>query len=85
MSKYCDINLKPSKGNKMKRTKELTVMDKPAFPSGLIDPATPEDAVHSLHKGMTLRQYAAIKLRVPESGEPWLDDMIRKSLATDRK
>jgi hypothetical protein len=30
-------------------------------------------------EGMTLRQYAAIKLRVPESGTDWLDDMIRKS------
>lgn len=30
--------------------------------------------------GMTLRTYAAIKLRVPESGIDWLDDMIRKSL-----
>jgi len=29
--------------------------------------------------GMTLRQYAAIKLRVPDSGIDWLDDMIRKS------
>jgi G:T-mismatch repair DNA endonuclease (very short patch repair protein) len=29
--------------------------------------------------GMTLRQYAAIKLRVPDSGTDWLDDMIRKS------
>jgi len=29
---------------------------------------------------MSLRQYAAIKLRVPDSGEEWLDDMIRKSL-----
>ena len=28
---------------------------------------------------MTLRQYAAIKLRVPDSGTDWLDDMIRKS------
>ena len=26
--------------------------------------------------GMTLRQYAAIKLGVPESGTPWLDEMI---------
>jgi hypothetical protein len=33
--------------------------------------------------GMSLRQYAAIKLRVPESGTDWLDDMIRKSLRTD--
>jgi hypothetical protein len=29
--------------------------------------------------GMTLRQYAAIKLRVPDSETDWLDDMIRKS------
>ncbi len=29
--------------------------------------------------GMNLRQYAAIKLRVPDSGADWLDDMIRKS------
>jgi hypothetical protein len=29
--------------------------------------------------GMTLRQYAAIKLKVPDSGTDWLDDMIRKS------
>lgn len=31
-------------------------------------------------KGMTLRQYAAIKLRVPDSGTDWLDEMIAKSL-----
>ena len=30
--------------------------------------------------GMSLRQYAAIKLCVPDSGTPWLDEMIRKSL-----
>lgn len=30
--------------------------------------------------GMSLRQYAAIKLRVPDSGTEWLDDMIRQSL-----
>jgi len=33
----------------------------PAFPSGLIDPSTPEDAVQSLHNGMTLRDYFAAK------------------------
>ena len=32
------------------------------------------------HVGMTLRQYAAIKLRVPNSGTDWLDEMIRQSL-----
>jgi hypothetical protein len=35
------------------------------------------------YEGMTLRQYAAIKLKVPESGTDWLDDMIRKSLRND--
>jgi hypothetical protein len=29
--------------------------------------------------GMTMRQYAAIRLRVPDSETDWLDDMIRKS------
>lgn len=29
--------------------------------------------------GMTLRQYAAIKLKVPDSGIDWLDVMIVKS------
>lgn len=33
--------------------------------------------------GMTLRQYAAIKLKVPDSGEDWLDDMILASLRDD--
>ena len=31
-------------------------------------------------EGMTLREYAAIKLRVPESGTDWLDEMIRESV-----
>ena len=29
--------------------------------------------------GMTLRQYAAIKLKVADSGEPWLDAMLERS------
>lgn len=32
---------------------------------------------------MTLRQYAAIKLQVPDSGTDWLDEMIEKSLRND--
>lgn len=35
------------------------------------------------YEGMTLRQYAAIKLKVPESGNDWLDEMIEKSLRDD--
>lgn len=34
-------------------------------------------------KGMTLRQYAAIKLKVPASDLDWLDEMITKSLRDD--
>jgi len=30
--------------------------------------------------GMSLREYAAIRLRIPESGEDWLDEMIRKAM-----
>lgn len=33
--------------------------------------------------GMTLRQYAAIKLKVPDSGEDWLDAMILAALRND--
>lgn len=32
---------------------------------------------------MSLRHYAAIKLKVPNSGTHWLDDMIRQSLRDD--
>lgn len=42
----------------------------PAFPSGLIDPSTPDDAVQSLHKGMTLRDYAAIKVLAGFAANP---------------
>lgn len=45
----------------------------PAFP-------VPNDANVNNQEGMTLRQYAAIKLKVPDSGTDWLDDMIKTSL-----
>lgn len=32
---------------------------------------------------MSLRQYAAIHLRVPNSGDDWLDDMITKARMMD--
>jgi hypothetical protein len=35
---------------------------------------------HQEQEGMSLRQYAAIKLKVPNSGTDWLDEMIRQSL-----
>jgi hypothetical protein len=33
--------------------------------------------------GITLREYAAIKLKVPDSGTDWLDGMILESLRND--
>jgi hypothetical protein len=37
----------------------------------------------TINLGMTLRQYAAIKLRVPNSGTDWLDAMILQSLRNE--
>lgn len=42
--------------------------DKPAFPRA-------QDAT----EGMSLQAYAAIHLKVPLSGTPWLDEMIQKT------
>ena len=39
---------------------------------------------HDVHEiGITMRQYAAIKLKVPNSGTDWLDEMIRESLRVE--
>lgn len=43
----------------------------------------PNDANVNRQEGMTLRQYAAIKLKVPDSGVDWLDDMIERSRRDD--
>lgn len=55
----------------------------PAFPVadpfGAHKPQNVDEAKR-LAEGMTLRQYAAIKLRVPNSGTDWLDEMIVQSL-----
>lgn len=48
----------------------------PAFPFTCQGATTAPEAYY----GMTLREYAAIKLRVPDSGTDWLDEMIRKSV-----
>jgi hypothetical protein len=62
--------------------RRLTLVDEkhaaPAAPMPDNGPAFPDGT--GCGTGMTLRQYAAIKLCVPESGLPWLDEMIRKSL-----
>ena len=36
-------------------------------------------------EGMSLRTFAAIHLRVPDSGIDWLDAMIRRSRQLDRE
>lgn len=56
----------------------MTIQDHggPAFPH---DP----DAQFYERSGMTLRQYAAIKLRIPDSGTDWLDRMILKAKRDD--
>ena len=53
----------------------------PAFPLGTFYPHPTDSGVSIMHghPGMSLRQYAAIKLRVPDSGLAWLDEMILAS------
>ena len=65
----------------------------PAFPGGAVRKTRPAhdpgadfrvtDITDPKQSGMTLRQYAAIKLRVPNSGTDWLDEMIRESLRNE--
>lgn len=53
----------------------------PAFPKTMItqsDELLSSPEAYSIG-GMTLRTYAAIKLRQPDSGIDWLDAMIRKA------
>ena len=54
----------------------------PAFPTARvnINGVDEQDGISAFDGGMTLRQYAAIKLKVPESGTGWLDHMIKVSL-----
>ncbi|MDV7391885.1 hypothetical protein RZS08_11045 [Arthrospira platensis SPKY1] len=52
-------------------SKQIEAMNQPAFPVGSGDMRDPT--------GMTLRQYAAIHLKVPNSGTDWLDEMIVES------
>lgn len=54
----------------------MSNQDKPAFPK-----QASEFSGESF--GMSLREYAAIKLRVPDSGTDWLDAMIEKSLLNE--
>jgi len=57
----------------LKHTKLCQSVDgSPAFP-------VPNDANVNDQAGMSLRTYAAIKLRVPDSGTDWLDTMIRQA------
>ncbi len=65
----------------------------PAFPCGMVRKSRPPhdpgadfhvtDILSPANQGMTLRQYAAIKLRVPDSGTDWLDAMIERSVMDD--
>lgn len=43
---------------------------------GMVGEVLPPNTT-AIYGGLTERQYAAIELRVPDSGDEWLDDMIR--------
>jgi hypothetical protein len=48
-------------------------------------PPVPMVFEKSENEGMSLRVYAAIQLRVPESGIEWLDKMIERSRELDSR
>ena len=54
-----------------------------AFPGESVVKNGMHSTVRVNNSGMTLRQYAAIKLRVPDSGLDWLDEMIREGRRMD--
>lgn len=54
----------------------MSNQDKPAFPKQASE-------FSGEYFGLTQREYAAIKLRVPDSGTDWLDAMIEKSLLNE--
>ena len=62
----------------------MSNLDKPAFPAEEFIQCDKPDTINPIrHLGMSLREYAAIKLRVPDSGTDWLDAMIEKSLLNE--
>jgi len=50
-------------------------------------PAPPVPVIYETSEleGMSLRTFAAIHLRVPDSGIDWLDEMIKRSRELDRE
>lgn len=63
----------------------MTDKTNPAMPQGesWIDAIGNSYKRGALHRGLTAQEHAAIQLRVPNSGTPWLDDMIRQARVLD--
>lgn len=43
------------------------------------NPAMPCESPLEIYSGLTAQEYAAIHLKVADSGTPWLDEMIEKA------
>lgn len=52
--------------------------NKPEWPA-FAAPHSPELSIGDGSNGLSCREYAAIHLRIPDSGTEWLDEMIRKA------
>ena len=57
----------------------------PGAPKQEFTPPVPVIYEKTEIEGMSLRVYAAIQLRVPESGVEWLDKMIQRSRELDSR
>jgi len=54
-----------------------------AFPGGELQYDSLGAPIYAATNGMTLREYAAIEFRIPDSGVDWLDEMIAKAERRD--
>lgn len=54
----------------------MTDIDRPAYPQS-------ERTEHGFDRGLSIRQHAALTLRIPDSGDPTIDAMIRQAVRRD--
>lgn len=55
--------------------------NEPVYP--MLEPSSIEGLYSLRSRGMTIRTQACIQLRIPKTGEPWLDDLIREARRQD--
>lgn len=74
-----DINAMMADLRRMREPSTMTASEPAQHPGDFPAFSIPSTSDHYCYPGLTARQYAAIKLHVPDSGQPWLNEMINKA------